>query len=219
MLTSHDACWPVLLIPLHLPRRLHCFGAGGPRRRQPQPLPDHHVASLEGVRLICETVPGADVVRTDQPSLTRVLAVGLDTPTVRRWLGEGALVETAPDLLQAIGRLWEKRWDVVVVEMGDPVERDLQAWLDAVNHTEGRPLLIAVVKDSPGFETSARPLTLAEVEARHIREVLEQTGGRITETARVLGVHRNTLARKVRAIKDVGSRPGHTNETPITAIT
>lgn len=137
-------------------------------------------------------------------------------PTVRRWLGEGALVETAPDLLQAVGRLWEKPWDVVVARVGDGIERDLRSWLEAVNHTEGRPLLIVVTKGSTSVGASDRPMTLAEVEARHISEVLEQTGGRITESARMLGVHRNTLARKVRAIKRA---PGHANETPITATT
>ena len=41
-------------------------------------------------------------------------------------------------------------------------------------------------------------LTLAEVEARHIAMVLAQTGGQIGEAAEILGIHRNTLARKVR---------------------
>ena len=42
--------------------------------------------------------------------------------------------------------------------------------------------------------------TLAEVEAQHIRRALEHTGGQIGETARLLGLHRNTLARKVREL-------------------
>ena len=41
-------------------------------------------------------------------------------------------------------------------------------------------------------------LTLAEVEARHIAMVLAQAGGQIGEAAEILGIHRNTLARKVR---------------------
>lgn len=167
--------------------------------------------------LITKPIPEPTVVRTDRPSPTRVLAVGLDAPTVRRWLGEGTLVETAPDLLQAVGRLWGQPWDVVVAGMGDAIERDLQAWRDAVNHSEGRPLLIAVVKDALTSGAPARPLTLAEVEARQIAEVLELTGGRITEAARMLGVHRNTLARKVRAIKGGGSRSSPATESPIIA--
>jgi two-component system response regulator PilR (NtrC family)/two-component system response regulator HydG len=42
--------------------------------------------------------------------------------------------------------------------------------------------------------------SLAEVEAQHIRRALEYTGGQIGETARILGLHRNTLARKVREL-------------------
>ena len=45
----------------------------------------------------------------------------------------------------------------------------------------------------------ANPLaSLQEVEARHIARVLMHTRGHIGEAARILGVHRNTLARKVR---------------------
>ena len=41
-------------------------------------------------------------------------------------------------------------------------------------------------------------LTLAEAEARHITRVLAQTGGQIGATAEILGIHRNTLTRKIR---------------------
>ena len=40
--------------------------------------------------------------------------------------------------------------------------------------------------------------TLSEMEARHIARVLDHTHGQIGEAARILGVHRNTLARKIR---------------------
>jgi DNA-binding NtrC family response regulator len=41
-------------------------------------------------------------------------------------------------------------------------------------------------------------LSLREVEALHIRRVLRRTGGHLAETAAILGVHRNTVASKVR---------------------
>jgi two-component system response regulator AtoC len=48
--------------------------------------------------------------------------------------------------------------------------------------------------------------TLAEVEADHIASVVRLVGGRMTEAARVLGIHRNTLARKVREHRiDIGT--------------
>jgi DNA-binding NtrC family response regulator len=40
--------------------------------------------------------------------------------------------------------------------------------------------------------------SLRDVEARHIAHVLALTGGQIGEAARVLGLHRNTLTRKIR---------------------
>jgi ActR/RegA family two-component response regulator len=36
------------------------------------------------------------------------------------------------------------------------------------------------------------------VEARHITRVVEHANGQIGEAARILGVHRNTLARKIK---------------------
>jgi two-component system, NtrC family, response regulator AtoC len=50
-----------------------------------------------------------------------------------------------------------------------------------------------------GAEPDTTPLsTLSEMEARHISRVLDHTHGQIREAARILGVHRNTLARKIR---------------------
>ena len=41
-------------------------------------------------------------------------------------------------------------------------------------------------------------LTLAEVEARHIARVLAHTNGQIGAAAEILGIHRNTLTRKMK---------------------
>ena len=48
-------------------------------------------------------------------------------------------------------------------------------------------------------EPTTRPLaSLKEVEARHIGRVLAHTGGKLGEAAEILGIHRNTLSRKIR---------------------
>jgi Nif-specific regulatory protein len=52
----------------------------------------------------------------------------------------------------------------------------------------------ASVASAPG----RAPLLLAEVERRHILEVLEQAGGNRSVAAKVLGIGRNTLARKLK---------------------
>ena len=41
-------------------------------------------------------------------------------------------------------------------------------------------------------------LALAEIEARHIARVLAHTNGQIGAAAEVLGIHRNTLTRKMK---------------------
>ena len=41
-------------------------------------------------------------------------------------------------------------------------------------------------------------LTLAETEARHITRVLAETAGQVGAAAEILGIHRNTLTRKIR---------------------
>jgi DNA-binding NtrC family response regulator len=46
-----------------------------------------------------------------------------------------------------------------------------------------------------GYPTT---LSLAQVESDHLRRVLESVGGRIARAANILGIHRNTLAHKVR---------------------
>jgi DNA-binding protein Fis len=40
-------------------------------------------------------------------------------------------------------------------------------------------------------------MTLEEVERDHLSRVLAFTGGAIAEAAEILGIHRNTLARKL----------------------
>jgi DNA-binding NtrC family response regulator len=45
---------------------------------------------------------------------------------------------------------------------------------------------------------TARPRTLSEVESEHIRDVLRTTRGNRSEAAEILGIHRDTLYRKIR---------------------
>ena len=53
----------------------------------------------------------------------------------------------------------------------------------------------SVMSIERGAETS--PKTLEEVEAEHISDVLEMTGGNKAEAARLLGIDRRTLYRKI----------------------
>ncbi|MDQ2892388.1 MAG: helix-turn-helix domain-containing protein, partial [Pseudomonadota bacterium] len=49
----------------------------------------------------------------------------------------------------------------------------------------------------PGIAISTRPTSIKTIEWERINEVLAETGFNVSETARRLGMHRRTLARKL----------------------
>lgn len=55
----------------------------------------------------------------------------------------------------------------------------------------------------PGVETGDQP-TLHQVELRYIRQVLDQVGGNKREAARILGIGRRTLYRRLETLDDTG---------------
>ena len=60
---------------------------------------------------------------------------------------------------------------------------------------------LATVGDSAAMPmpmNSYEPMTLAEVERRHILATLRQTGWNKSRTARTLGIERSTLDRKIK---------------------
>ena len=112
----------------------------------------------------------------------------------------------AGDFLTSIGRLLGEEWAVVVAGLGENAEDELRWWFRTLEQARGQPRFVDVKLQPRAAEAAAPTLegaTLAEVETQHIRKVLESTGGRIMEAARILGVHRNTLTRKLKALKDV----------------
>ena len=55
-------------------------------------------------------------------------------------------------------------------------------------------------------EPGPRLASLKQVESEHIRRVLDACGGRHSEAARVLGISRATLWRKLRELDAAGAR-------------
>ena len=55
-----------------------------------------------------------------------------------------------------------------------------------------------VITPNPTSPSSFRPRLLAEVERDHILQTLESVGGNRSRAAALLGIGRNTLARKLR---------------------
>ena len=62
-------------------------------------------------------------------------------------------------------------------------------------------ILSIPVPHRSGPDDSDELLPLQEVERRHIQQVLAATGGQLNRAAQILGIHRNTLRRKLQDTK------------------
>jgi two-component system response regulator HydG len=97
---------------------------------------------------------------------------------------------------QALAVLRQRDWPGNVRELRNVIERAVLLAPGPVLRVEH---LLDQVRDTSPDEQSAPPLaSLREIKVRHIQRVLEQTGGHISHAARILGVHHNTVARKIR---------------------
>jgi Nif-specific regulatory protein len=103
---------------------------------------------------------------------------------------------------EAHEQLKKYRWPGNVRELKNVVERAVVlARGDYVDVGDLNLSNLATVGDSTVLPASAsfyEPLTLAEVERRHILATLRQTTWNKSRTARVLGIERSTLDRKIR---------------------
>src|SRR5437879_6224098 len=99
---------------------------------------------------------------------------------------------------RALDLLRNHNWVGNVRELRNVIERAVIVATDATLRAEHLPDELrgeeAALPDRP----SGAHLTLAEIEARHIARVLARTKGHIGATAEVLGIHRNTLTRKMK---------------------
>lgn len=103
---------------------------------------------------------------------------------------------------EAREQLQQYRWPGNVRELKNVVERAVVlARGDYVDVDDLNLSNLATAGDSsvlPAASHSYEPLTLAEVERRHILATLRQTGWNKSRTARTLGIERSTLDRKIR---------------------
>src|SRR5207247_5655699 len=105
-----------------------------------------------------------------------------------------AIADRALDLLR------NHAWVGNVRELRNVIERAVIVTADDTLRAEHLPDELrgeeASLPDRPQGGTTL--LTLAELEARHIARVLAHTSGRIGAAAEILGIHRNTLTRKMK---------------------
>ncbi len=123
-----------------------------------------------------------------------VLLIGL----FARQFGEryGKRIEAVSD--RALELLRNHQWVGNVRELRNVIERAAIVVSDGTLRSEHLPDELRA--EEPGVpERSAGVLpTLAQAEARHIARVLAHTGGQIGSAADILGIHRNTLTRKMK---------------------
>ena len=103
---------------------------------------------------------------------------------------------------QAVLRLTSYAWPGNVRELRNVIDRAVLLARGGVIRSHDIRLGADAPRTSPvesGSTLGYPPtLSLKQVEAAHIRNVLTHTGGRMGEAAEILGVHRNTITAKVR---------------------
>ncbi len=103
-----------------------------------------------------------------------------------------AISDRALDLLR--GHAWVGN----VRELRNVIERGVIVATDDTLRAEHLPEEIRGEEVALADRPQGGLLTLAEVEARHIARVLAHTNGQIGAAAEILGIHRNTLTRKMK---------------------
>jgi DNA-binding NtrC family response regulator len=99
---------------------------------------------------------------------------------------------------RALALLRNRPWVGNVRELRNVMERAVILANDAALRTEHLPEEIRGEEATLPAGEQATIVTLAELEARHIARVLAHTGGQISAAAEILGIHRNTLTRKMK---------------------
>jgi len=94
--------------------------------------------------------------------------------------------------------LRSRPWSGNVRELRNVIERMVVVARNETLTVDDLPADLRGEDRNPADRSRGGLLTLAEAEARHIARVLAQTGGQVGAAADILGIHRNTLTRKVR---------------------
>ena len=99
---------------------------------------------------------------------------------------------------RALELLRNHNWVGNVRELRNAIERAVIVATDGTLRSEHLPEEIRGEEIAPPGRSGPGPVTLAEAEARHIARTLAFTHGQIGAAADILGIHRNTLTRKMK---------------------
>ncbi len=108
----------------------------------------------------------------------------------------GKRIEALSD--RALELLRHHQWVGNVRELRNVIERAAIVVSDGTLRSEHLPDELRAEEPGVPERSSGGLPTLAEAEARHIARVLSHTGGQIGAAAEILGIHRNTLTRKMK---------------------
>jgi len=99
---------------------------------------------------------------------------------------------------RALDLLRTHAWVGNVRELRNVIERAVIVASDETLRVEHLPDELRGVEGAAADRPQGAMPTLAELEARHIARVLAHTNGQIGAAAEILGIHRNTLTRKMK---------------------
>ncbi|HEX6745869.1 MAG TPA: sigma-54 dependent transcriptional regulator [Longimicrobium sp.] len=106
----------------------------------------------------------------------------------------------------AAARLRAYTWPGNVRQLRNVMERAVLMADGEVLRAEHLAPEVLAATAAPEPDGDGRFLPLRELERRHIRRALDLSGGNLGDTARMLGIHRNTLRQKLRQLD--GRKPG-----------
>jgi two-component system response regulator HydG len=92
----------------------------------------------------------------------------------------------------AVDKLLRYEWPGNVRELENVIERAVVLCRSSMIDVKDLPLSTESNKMGEPYES------LREIEKAHIMKILEKTGGNLSETAKRLGIHRNTLRLKIK---------------------
>jgi len=102
---------------------------------------------------------------------------------------------------ETLGRLRAYGWPGNVRQLRNVIERAVLIADGPVLRADHLSPDVLAATQGDGGAGGGRFLPLRELERQHIRRALEVTGGNLGDTARILGIHRNTLRQKLRQLK------------------
>jgi transcriptional regulator with GAF, ATPase, and Fis domain/pSer/pThr/pTyr-binding forkhead associated (FHA) protein len=115
---------------------------------------------------------------------------------------------------RAMEQMLKYRWPGNVREMKNVVERAILLasgeYIDLEDVMLSKLPTTGDTTDSPGVANDFKPVSLADMESRHILATLKATGWNKSQTASLLGIERSTLDRKIRRYDLAEHAPGRT---------